>query len=63
MPTENDSVVCPPLAEEPCIPLPDIRSKADADFKAWVRGAIADYKVCRIKQAALIDCINKYNKQ
>lgn len=47
---------------EPCEALKPPASAADADFKAAARSWIEDYKVCKLKQEIIADCIYKHNQ-
>lgn len=46
---------------EVCKDIDVLDSVEDAKFKAWTKGTLVDYKVCKLKQAILADCITRYN--
>jgi hypothetical protein len=60
----DDKIVwCPPSAMEPCESLKPPQSAKDEDFKAAARSWISDYKVCKIKQEIIRDCVEKFNAE
>lgn len=56
-------VWCPPSALEPCESLKPPASVKDEDFKAAARGWIQDYKVCKLKQEIIKDCVERHNAE
>lgn len=59
--SDDRPVWCPESVMEPCESLKPPASAADEDFKAAARSWIEDYKVCKLKQEILAQCIEKFN--
>jgi hypothetical protein len=58
----NDRIVwCPPSAMEPCEALKPPASTKDEDFKGAAASWIESYKVCKLKQQIIKDCIEQFN--
>lgn len=59
--SDEKIVWCPPSAMTVCDSLKAPKSVGDEDFKAAARDWVEDYRVCKLKQAIVADCIEKYN--
>ena len=60
--SDDKPVWCPPSVLEPCEALKPPASTSDEDFKAAARSWIEDYKVCKLKQQIVADCIEQHNQ-
>lgn len=48
---------------EYCEDLETLSGPGDAEFKSAARGWISDYKVCKLKQKIIADCVDNFNKK
>ena len=55
-------VWCPPSVMEPCEGLKPPASASDVDFKAAAADWIQSYKVCKLKQQIIADCVEQHNQ-